>query len=93
MTGSAVELVERPPGYKATRTTMKYVSHTITVHPDLIIYGANCCGCEWKTRGHDEQAQALDACLAHSGRSGHRSFRPLSEGFAFVVRADEEAKA
>ncbi|MFI1799454.1 hypothetical protein ACH427_19185 [Streptomyces sp. NPDC020379] len=92
MTGSAVKLADSPLRYKATRTTLKYVPHTITVHPDLIIYGANCCGCDWKTRGHDDQTQALDECLAHSGRSGHRSFRPLSEGFAFVVRADEKVK-
>ncbi|MGA5133041.1 hypothetical protein ACPCTO_24865 [Streptomyces olivoreticuli] len=87
MTGTAVKDSAR--GANSTREASTITDETLTLHPDAVIYGAVCCSCDWKTRGHDDARLVLDECLKHSVRSGHKSFRHFSEGLAFVLSADE----
>ena len=73
----------------STRTTFRYVRHTIRHVPDGgITYEAFCAGhgCDEGSGPQEEQEAAQDWCLRHAGRTGHDLFRRVFTDHARVTR-------
>ncbi|MFI1357097.1 hypothetical protein ACH4TV_26460 [Streptomyces sp. NPDC020898] len=71
------------------RTTMRYVSHTITHVPDSgVTFEVFCVasGCAAESGPQDEQDTAQVWALRHTGRTGHDLFRRLVTDHARVTR-------
>lgn len=69
------------------RSLMRYVRHRITQHPDTdVTFEAECLHCKWTATPATDGAAVDVACMSHTGRSGHKSFRRVCTSFAMVVR-------
>lgn len=68
------------------RSKFRHVDHTISRVDGTLIYGAKCHGCGWKVRHNPDEAAVDLACLEHSGRSGHGSFKLICTVQATVIR-------
>lgn len=75
-----------------TREVLRFVQHRITQHPDTdVTYEAECLRCAWKATPSTDGGAVDVECMGHAGVSNHRGFRRIVTGFAYVVRADDEA--
>ncbi|MGW0391530.1 DUF7848 domain-containing protein [Streptomyces sp. NPDC003042] len=73
-----------------TRTGFRYAEHTIRHVPEGGITWEVFCraaGCELDSGPQDEQEEAQDWALRHTGRTGHRLFRRVVTDHAEVTRA------
>ncbi|TKA13476.1 DUF7848 domain-containing protein [Actinacidiphila oryziradicis] len=71
------------------RKTYRYVSHTITAHPNTdVTYEAECLRCNWTDVQGDDSAPVDIACMEHTGRTGHEGFRRICTSFALVTRSE-----
>ncbi|MCF3101225.1 hypothetical protein IPZ58_06475 [Streptomyces roseoverticillatus] len=68
---------------------MRHVPHKILEHPDADVkHRAKCRDCGWRSR-ETKDSRAVDvACMEHTGRSGHNSFRRHRTSYEVVVRAE-----
>lgn len=73
-----------------TRTTFRYVEHSIHHAPEGGVTWEVFCtavGCGADSGPQEEQETAQDWALRHSGRTGHALFRRVATDHARVTRA------
>ncbi|MBT2402696.1 MULTISPECIES: hypothetical protein [unclassified Streptomyces] len=74
-----------------TRAVYRYVPHTIRHVPEGgASFEAFCVavGCGAESGAHDDQADAQDWALGHTGRTGHDLFRRVATDHAKVTRGE-----
>jgi hypothetical protein len=69
------------------RKVYRYVSHTITAHPNTdVTFEAECLCCDWRDVQGDDSEPVDRACMEHTGLTGHAGFRRICTSFALVTR-------
>lgn len=69
------------------RAIYRFISHTMKPHPSSdVTFEAECLRCDWKDLEANGSKVQDEAIMAHTGRTGHDSFRRIVTGFVLVVR-------